>query len=71
MFENSIPHDTASIPQTLGVYCRARLGNCGEDVSANPLIFNRSAVFKKDGSCSWLMFTSPLYINSKIACKCV
>jgi len=33
------------------------------------LTFNRSAVFKKAGSCSWLMLTSPAYMNSSIDCK--
>jgi len=31
--------------------------------------FKRSAVFRKAGSCSWLMLTSPAYINSSIDCK--
>jgi hypothetical protein len=37
--------------------------------SASPFTLSLSAVFKKAGSCSWLTFTSPAYINSKIACK--
>ena len=34
----------------------------GDWVSANPLTFNLSAVFKNDGSCSWETLTSPAYL---------
>lgn len=40
-----------------------------DGVSANPLTLSRSAVFKNAGSCSCDTFTSPAYINSKIACR--
>lgn len=36
-------------------------------VSAKPLTFNLSAVFKNAGNCSCDTFTSPAYINSNIA----
>lgn len=40
-----------------------------DGVSAKPLTLSRSAVFKNAGNCSCDTFTSPAYINSKIACK--
>lgn len=41
-----------------------------DGVSANPLTLSRSAVFRKAGNCSCDTFTSPAYMNSKIACRC-
>lgn len=41
-----------------------------DGVSASPLTLSRSAVFRKAGSCSCDTFTSPAYMNSKIACRC-
>lgn len=41
----------------------------GAGVSAKPFTFSLSAVFKNAGNCSCDTFTSPAYINSKIACK--
>jgi len=38
--------------------------------SAKPLTLSRSAVFRNAGSWSWATFTSPAYINSKIAVRC-
>jgi len=43
----------------------------GAGVSARPLTLSRSAVLRKAGSCSWETFTSPAYINSKMACRWV
>lgn len=42
----------------------------GDGVSAKPLTLSRSAVFKNAGNCSCDTFTSPAYINSRIACRC-
>lgn len=41
-----------------------------DGVSAKPLTLSRSAVFRKAGNCSCDTFTSPAYMNSKIACRC-
>lgn len=41
-----------------------------DGVSANPLTLSRSAVLRNAGSCSCDTFTSPAYMNSKIACRC-
>lgn len=49
-------------------YQPSRLLN-GDWVSARPFTFNLSAVFKKEGNCSCETFTSPAYMNSRIACK--
>jgi len=38
--------------------------------SANPLTLSRSAVFRNAGSWSWATFTSPAYMNSKMAVRC-
>jgi len=43
----------------------------GAGVSARPLTLSRSAVLRKAGNCSWETFTSPAYINSKMACRWV
>lgn len=37
--------------------------------SAKPLTLSRSAVLRKAGNWSWATFTSPAYMNSKIACR--
>lgn len=40
-------------------------------VSARPFTLSRSAVLRNAGSCSWDTFTSPAYMNSNIACRCM
>ena len=38
--------------------------------SASPFTFNLSAVLRNWGSWSWATFTSPAYMNSRIAVRC-
>jgi len=41
-----------------------------DGVSASPFTFSRSAVFRNAGNCSWDTFTSPAYMNSRMAWRC-
>lgn len=40
-------------------------------VSAKPFTLRRSAVFRNAGNCSCDTFTSPAYMNSRMACRCI